>query len=385
MAKTRQIALAFPSGPGHLQDLLHGITEYARNQIHWSMTGGPETFVMSTPELKGWPGDGVIAHIDTKRDVAIAKSLDIPVVNISAAIRDTGLPRVTNDHRAIGHAAAEHLLSRGLWQFAYYGLKNVWYSEERGTGFTERLEREGFDVPHWIATSSIEKKKGWHYWLGELRDWLEAVEPPIGILAVHDNRARMLVDVCRQMGLRVPHDIVVIGVNNDPMACEYAQPTLTSVARNNEQVGRKAAALLDRLMSGKRPPQRDILVAPGPVVERESTDLIAADNPNLSEAVCFIREHYAEGINVENVLEHVSLSRRWLEYRFQEYFGLTPHQFLCETRVEHAKQLLVNPIKMSVAAIARECGFTSARHLRLVFERIVGTTPREYRRTHQTS
>ena len=51
-------------------------------------------------------------------EARIALELGLPVVNLSAALKDAGLPRVTVDHRAVGQLAAEHLLERGFRRFA---------------------------------------------------------------------------------------------------------------------------------------------------------------------------------------------------------------------------------------------------------------------------
>ena len=380
MAKIRQVALAFPLAAAHYQQVCRGITDYAQQHGTWSFAGSPETHMMLVTDLKGWPGNGVIAEIHTKKEVAAARELDVPVVNLSGVLCESGLPRVMNDHRAMGRLAAEHLLECGLRRFAYYGLRGVWYAQQRGRGFVEQITRGGGQCTVWEAASSILRRGTWPDWLDELRGWLRSIEPPLGIMAVHDGRARMVVDVCHQLGLRVPHDVAVVGVNDDPIACEFSRPTLSSVARNGQIIGRQAAALLDRLMSGRRPPARDTLIAPEGVVKRQSTDVVAVEDPEVSAAVRFIREHFTEPIGVENLLAEVSVSRRWLEHRFKRHFGCTPHQYICQTRVERAKQLLTGAEKLPLSQIAAACGFSETRHLRIVFQRITGLTPAQYRR-----
>jgi LacI family transcriptional regulator len=86
---------------------------------------------------------------------------------------------------------------------------------------------------------------------------------------------------------------------------------------------------------------------------------------------------------IEELLREASVSRRWLEYRFRERFGRTPHDYICEARVERAKQWLAEDKKLSLERIAAGCGFSDARHFRLVFRRLVGVTPREYRCSHR--
>jgi len=203
------------------------------------------------------------AEVTTKAEVRAAGALTVPVVNISGALRDPGLPRVMVDHLELGRMAAEHLLERGFRRFGYYGLHKVWYSELRGRGFTERVILAGAECRELETISSIGRRRPWHGWLDELTGWLKELAPPVGLFAVHDYRARMVVDACYRAGLRVPDDVAVIGVNNDEITCEFCEPPLSSVSRNGRQVGCQAAALLDRLMSGRRPPRQEMLVVPG--------------------------------------------------------------------------------------------------------------------------
>jgi len=60
----------------------------------------------------------------------------------------------------------------------------------------------------------------------------------------------------------VPQDVAIIGFENDEVACQFGEVPLTSVARNSWREGYEAAALLDRLMAGKRPPKCDTVIPP---------------------------------------------------------------------------------------------------------------------------
>jgi len=380
MPKTRQIALAFPMGVAVYQELLHGIMEYSREHAPWTFIHGTETLAMSMLSLAGWRGDGVIANICTRSESRAAARLRIPVINLSGVLPDAGVPRVMNDHWAIGRVAAEHLLGCGFRRFAYYGTKHAWYSAERGRGFVERVREEGWPCDILAIAGSTERKGSWHSWWEELRKWLRRLQPPVAVMAASDVLARMVADTCRQLGLHVPHDVGLVGVGNDPLICDTSPPTLTSVARNGREIGRRVAQLLDRLMAGRRPPKADVLVPPAGVVARQSTDVVAVDDPELSQAVRFIRDHLGRPFTVEDLLGEVPVSRRWLEYRFRERFGRSPYEYICEARVERAKQLLLGAERLSAEEIARACGFSGARNLRLVFERLTGTTPAQYRR-----
>lgn len=384
MAKLRQIALAFPATGGYHEDILLGIEAYSRDTGSWLLSVGPDTLNMSVSDLRGWRGDGLIAEVVTLQASRTARKLNVPVVNLSGVLHDARIPRVMNDHYAIGRLGAEGLLGCEIQHFAYYGLKNVWYSQERGRGFAETLARKGFGCDVLETPGRIGKRQPWYYWLDELGRWLKRLPLPCGILAVHDPRARMVVDACRQVGLNVPHDVAVVGVGNSRFVCEISPPTISSIARNGWEIGQRAAKLLDRLMSGERPPAQDILVPPAGFVPRQSTDMVAVNDPELNRAVRFIREHLAEPMTVKTLLRAVSVSRRWLECRFRQRFGCAPYEYICYARVERAKQLLLSSERLRIGQIAGACGFVGTRNLRLVFRRFTGMTPQEYRLAHST-
>ena len=382
MAKVQEIALAFPAAVPHLGRVLRGIAEYAQRHARWTFVLSPETFVMRLQSLKGWGGHGVIALIDTKAEAQAARKLGVPVVNLSGALRDAGLPRVMVDHQAVGRLAAEHLLERGFRRFAYYGVRDLWYARQRRGAFIERLKRDGRQCSVHEVPSSIIDRQPWHHGQQQLASWLKTLELPVGLMACTDQRAQMVTETCRRLGLDVPGDVAIIGVDNDEITCRFCVPPLSSVSRNGNTVGYEAAALLDRLMSGKRPPAGDVLIAPDGVVKRRSTDVVAVDDPHVAAAIRFIREHVSECFGVDQVAAALPVSRRYLEHRFRRHLGCTPHQYICRVRVERAKQLLGGAEKMKLKHIATACGFNDPMRLRLVFERITSMTPREYRRSH---
>jgi LacI family transcriptional regulator len=172
-------------------------------------------------------------------------------------------------------------------------------------------------------------------------------------------------------------------MEDDPTLCEFCRPTLSSVSRNSWRLGFETAAMLDQLMDGKpRPP--DVVLPSDGVVARQSTDTIAVDDPYLAAAVHFIHDHLSESFGVERVVEGSSISRRQLETRFHDILGCTPHEYLSRRRVERAKQLLLAPGRIKFHNVVKACGFSSVDRMRLIFQRVTGITPLEYRQTEQS-
>jgi LacI family transcriptional regulator len=341
-----------------------------------------EEVALTPYSLKGWDGQGAIAVINDAAEARCARRLGFPVVCINGNVRDPGLPRVIPDYYAGGQIAAEHLLDRGAQRLAYFGLKGPWYSAQRKRGFLDRAAEARVPCSVLDIAPISDARASWRERRQAVANWLMALQTPIAILAVHDYRARVLIDECLRLGLNVPADVAVLGMDNDLTACEFCQPTLSSVSRSAWKIGYEAASMLHDLMDGRPVPALDVRIAPGGVVTRRSTDTIAVEDPHVRAAVHFMRDHLHEVFGLERVLAHLGVSRRLLYERFQRLLGRAPYEYLCSLRVERAKQLLSIPNRVKMRRIAAACGFASAARMRLVFQRVAGMTPLEYHRLH---
>src|SRR5207248_623426 len=126
----------------------------------------------------------------------------------------------------------------------------------------------------------------------------------VGIMACLDMRALQVIRAAHAADLLVPEEVAVLGINNDTIRCELSYPPLSSVAPNAFQSGYTAAEILSRLMSGEKSASIDIRIEPLGVVTRQSSDILAIADKNVSAALSFIREHACQGINVDEVLRH---------------------------------------------------------------------------------
>jgi LacI family transcriptional regulator len=387
-AHHKQVALIFPTSVSWLAVLARGVAEYARQHANWDFTTSPPTLseaeevVLTVLNLRGWPGDGVIATIIDRSEARAARRLGIPVVCVGGNLHDCGLPCVMVDQYAVGRLGAEHLLELGLRRLAFHGLRGPWYSQERQRGFVDCAREAGATCEVFNSAPISDPHAKWRQRRGPLSQWLTTLRPPVGIMAVHDYRARIVADECARLGLDVPHDVAVLGVDNDQTACEFCQPALSSVSRSAWQIGYEAARLLDRLMAHQPAPPGDILVPPEGVVRRRSTDTIAVGDPHVTAAVRFMRDHLGEVFGIERVNQNVPVSRRYLHEHFRRLLDRTPYEYLCQLRVQRAKELLAVPGRVKMQKIANACGFSSPARMRLVFRRVTGTTPLAYYQLH---
>jgi len=384
MDQPRHIALAFQVSVPHHERITRGIMDYARLHGPWRFYSSPEASDIRLDGLATWNGDGVIALVDESTQLRFAQSLSLPIVNVSGKLspQETGLPTVICEDQQVGRMAAEHLLERGFGRFGFYGLEDTYYSRERQHGFQKVVEKSGFHCDTYLTTSVNHSDRPWHEERGQLEKWLHQLQLPVGLFAAHDYRSKMLLDVCTSLGLEVPNDIAVIGVNNDLLVCEFSQPALTSVAQDEQRIGYEAASLLDQMLANKLPNEKVLQIPPAGIVKRASTDTLAVEDPTLSRAIKIIRDSTNLSITVEQLAAQLHISRRWLERLFRIHLNCSPHEFLGRQRVERAETLLKRFPSKKLKEIAHECGFPDVRCLNRVFRRHQGISPREFRKNH---
>ena len=381
-----KIAIVYPGSIPWFARCIDGIRRYAREQGGWHLFSSPPTLLgtgesaLTLRAMRGWKGNAIIAVSNDERELRDVRKMGIPVVNLGGgAAQSFGVPRVMVNHFEAGRLAADHLLNCGLRNLAFFGWKDLWYSDQRHQGFSQRALEAGVGCGVLLRTSREESTQNWGRRIASLARWLNSLPRPVGIFAVHDFRAQLLIEACQEAGLRIPEDIAVMGMDNDETVCEHSIPTLTSVSRNSERVGWEAAALLDRIMHGASPPPDDLLVAPDGVIARQSTDMLYSADGVVQGALNYMREHLQEPFNVARMAEHVAVSKRTLEMRFRQCLNRSPHEYLIHLRVKQAQDLLQMPQKRTIDQIVAECGFGTAPTFYTAFRRATGQSPANFR------
>ena len=378
------VALLVETSNAYARGILLGIVSYIRAHQPWSIylpeQGRGDT---SADWLLRWRGDGLIARIENVRIAAIVARTGLPVVDVSAGRFLPQAPCVETDNLAIARAAVDHLMERGFRHLAFCGEPVFAWSNQRQKYFQQIAAQRGLRCFVFTPSSGRSRKK---VLLArqqrELAEWVRSLPKPAGVFACYDIKAQQLLEVCRTLDLAVPEELAVLGVDNDELLCNLATPPLSSVILNSQRTGYEAAALLDRILAGQKVPSEVRSIAPLGIQTRQSTDTLAIDNREVATAVRFIREHACAGINVEDVLSAVPLSRRVLESLFRKYLGRTPHEEIVRLKVERVKMLLAET-DLSMAEIARCAGFLHVEYLSAAFKRTVGVAPSQYRRQSQ--
>jgi LacI family transcriptional regulator len=177
--------------------------------------------------------------------------------------------------------------------------------------------------------------------------------------------------------------VAVIGVDNDPIICDISDPPLTSIAMNVESAGYEAAKLLDDMIDKKKTPGKQIMVSPSHVVQRQSTDILAVNDVNVSKAIQFIKKNAKNRILVKDVVNATSINRRALERRFKKNFHRSIYDEIQNVRVELIAKYLIET-DLPISQVSSLFNFTDAEHISRYFKRKKGIDLREFRKLHQS-
>ena len=322
--------------------------------------------------------DGVIGHLEGVASTAALFGPRVPVVDFSTARTESESLRVTSDDVAVGRLAAAYLLSLGLTHYGFLGWRGRDDSKWREQGFTETLAAAGFPCESFLwpaidyATNETEEPSA------ELVRWVNRLHKPVGLFATNDRRALQLLAACQKLGIAVPESVAILGVENDEMFCELANPAISSIALSTQRIGYEAARMLERLMRNRHLNETMLLIPPAGVVPRASTGRTVIVDQDVAAAVRYIAMHVQDNLQVADVLREVLVSRRSLDQRFLKALGHTPAQEISRAQVEIAKQAL-SQTNGSMDLIASMAGFRNAKQLGATFRNVTGITPTAYR------
>lgn len=384
MTPAKNVAVLMNLSRPYDREVLRGITGYVREMdCHWRFYV-EEDPADKIPDFSEWTGHGLIVDLDDYRLFKAMSGVSVPIVGIGR-FGDHARPNrrslaVAPDDAMIGAWAADHLMECGFAHFAYCGIRqrgpDPW-SQLRMESFRQRLRQRGFPCFHYTGRQI--SARHWSGMLRALAEWLHGLPTPVGIMACNDWRARHVLEAARQLGRRVPEEIAVIGVDNDELTCEMADPPLSSIAPPTRELGYQAAKLLDGLMAGKTRRPSDIVLPPASLRPRQSSNLFAIKEPLIHVALRFIRDHASENIGAPEIARAAGVSRATLDSRFGRVLGRTVHGEIQRARVQMAWDLLV-ATRLTLAEVAERTGFRSAQYLCFAFRRETGRSPGTVRR-----
>jgi LacI family transcriptional regulator len=325
----------------------------------------------------------IVARLYTGIQADLAR-LGIPFVSLADVAEIAANEYVVAmDENAIGAAAARYFLGAGYRNFAVCirpGLLAPF--GVRVGSFTRAVEAGGCDCvigpagpKRRAAKDDFEDETTW---AADAAKWIAGLPKPLAVFAPYDYHARVVVNVAQQVGLRVPDDVAVVGVDDDEVYCMTTSPQLSSVVTPGRQVGQLALSTLIKVLQGERNVPKRTLVKPPTIIVRGSASDFALQNEDVIAAVRFIREHAAHGVRVDQVANHVLVSRRTLERRFMATLSHTVRDEIQRAKISLAKRLLIDT-DLPYRDVARRSGIGAQQRLNRLIKSATGQTPVQFR------
>ena len=352
------------------RDKLRGVYHYA-SKAGWQVQviDSKDTPVEIRSSIGLWNPIGCLVD----RALSTAKApfgvfKDIPTVFLDQSPQ-TICPKncsfVTNDSARCAELAAEELLKDDIGHFAYIPWTRPFFWDiERERGFSASVRKAGRQY-HRINHGA------------DLENILRSLPKPCGILCANDITAQRTMATANRIGIRIPQDLTVIGIDNDELICENTRPTLTSVLPDFEGAGRLIAEQLDRLLHGEDPKQ--LVYHPIGIIRRESSRRLPTCDTRTAKAIAYIRRHCLEpSLSTDEVVAAAACSRRLLDLRFRQITGHSIRDEIHTLRLEKAITLLRNP-NQAIGPIASLCGYTSEPFFKRLFKKRFGMSMREWR------
>ena len=371
--RVRHVVVAVDASLNYGRGILGGIAAYSREVGNWRLlprTRGPVT-VDGIRRAAGQDGLLVTAAgADAMRQLC---GMNVPRVCVGDNLRLPGIPTVCPDNEQVGRLAADHLLERGLTRFAGIIQKEHAGMQTRYAAFAETVRAAGYTCP--ALSSGVNP--------GRIREWLgEHSGAPLGLIAGSDGLAEEAAEEAWELGWKIPEDIAIVGVDNDPVACEFGHVTISSVALPLHAIGYEAARLLHEWMAAgcERPPRGGVHKRLDPVglIVRRSSDVWISGDPLVGEVLGYIRENLHRSFGIAELAAAVGLGRRQVERRFKDETGQTIGAAMLRLRLDRARELLAKRESI-IAEVGEMCGYASPSYFAHVFRRETGRTPAEYR------
>ena len=286
--------------------------------------------------------------------------------------------QVCSDNHAIAELALHHFLSRNIRSFAF--LKAAWRSSlSRCPAFEKACSEQGF--PMFILPCTNDESISTEN--RPLVEALSALPKPTGVLLPQDAVGPPFIRLCTELGLRVPDDIAVLGVNNLIEVCHASTPALSSIDIAIEQIGRIAARTVVAMIEGETVAPITT-IPPADLVPRESTNVRKYVDDNVQIVLDYMQQNLNRKIEKEDLVEKQTFGRRALEKHFKAAFGEAPMQYLRTLRLQKARHLL-ETTSLTVVDISRECGIYDANYLCRLFRARFNKSPLQHRKQFATT
>ena len=209
----------------------------------------------------------VISSVLQSEYLSLQQEWGTPIVLISPLMDTTYPHTVASDDQGGGRLATEHLISLGHRRIGHIGVPEwVIRAQERLSGYRLTLELHGIPFESELVVSGDAHQDGGYQGIQQL---LSLPQPPTAVVCFNDLTAIGVLSGAHAAGIRVPHDLAVVGFDDVPMA-RFVQPPLTTVRQDTPAIGQQALTMLLDLIDAKGTSTAPVTL-PTELVVRETT------------------------------------------------------------------------------------------------------------------
>lgn len=363
---------------------LASIFRYAHNSgWHVQALDAPANSSEILSLMHDWHAIGCIVSVDSSRKyfgVRNLKSIPVVFMDFDDKIIAGNCFRINHDPDEVGALAARHLAASKLENYAFLGFPPdfIW-SNERKRSFRDHLGNKAKTFSSFVLPYNCKPDKRTQR---KFLFWLERLPKPCGLMLAADCLALNLYPACMNLGIRIPNDLAVIGVDDDEAFCSNLIPPLTSIRLDMTQSGWMAAELLDRRLRDPHLSPTVLYYHTLGIARRKSDPCQTIAGRQLAEQVMkAITNTACAGVNVSKLAKSFNFSRRLLEIRFRETYGISVLEAIRHHRLECVCHELRETNK-PVALVLATCGCKSETSFKHYFKSVTGLSMREYRKAN---
>lgn len=377
-----RIALIVETSLASGREIVAGVAKYLEQKRDWSVTHMLAPMGHIHPQqLNNWQGDGIIARITEPALLDLIVSKQLPTVDVLGNVAESPFPLVHNDQHAIGRSVAEHFTHSAHVHFGYIGLEDEMWSKMREAGFKNALKQQRQVPSSFYLEPNNTSQNSLTYDFEALKKWISQRPTPCGLMVCSDQFAPIVFEACHAVQRKIPEQVSIVGVDNDPPFYKLCRPQLSSVEPYHAKVGFQAAKILDQQIQGISHNKKEYTIQQHSLRVRVSSDWLAIEDAQVRRALHIIQKNACDGIQVEQIAQEAGMSRSTLQRRFRTHLQRSVHQIILDQKIKQACNLLGDR-SLSISQVAEQSGLGSQEYLNYIFKKHLTMTPLRYRSNH---
>jgi LacI family transcriptional regulator len=375
-----RIALLIDKAGSYDRGLIKGIIRYAGLSSLWDFFLEAPPFTINGDikdrlnKLKLWRPDCIIMNESFFTPDLI--SLGIPVLVTPSKRLIPDVINIVADDEKIGELGARYFIDKGYKNLAFYGTDQIFWSRIRKESFRKTVNSNNLN---YFQFESLLNEK-WQNNISHLADWMTDLPVPTAIMACNDDFGIHIIEAANKMGIKIPDQIAILGVDNDEFICDLYDPPMSSIDQEPENVGFLVAQIVKAIIKDGIKADNRIIGKNFRIVTRRSTDIFAIEDDQLVKALNYIKENAVKrSVSVAEVVAATSLSRRLLEMRFRKLLNRSILQEIKRIRIETIVHSLITT-REHISKIAYTLGFNSLSSFSNYFKKEKQISPGEFRK-----